>query len=126
VSPTVVIAVVGFVLLCLGLCLLAQATRWARSIAEADREAMQALGGALRVLMGLGLVYGAPDTDYPDAIHAFGLVLVAIGVMILWVNPSRFRSWVDRWVAGSLVWRLRVGGLLAIIVGTFLVWAAIG
>jgi hypothetical protein len=46
--------------------------------------------------------------------------------MTLWVEPERFRSWIDRWLAGSLVLRLRVGGILSTIVGAFLVVAAIG
>ena len=124
-SPAVLVAVVGSVLLCLGLGLLTHAPHWSRALENADREAMQALGGALRVLMGLALVYGSHATDYPTAVHAFGLALVGIGVMTLWVDAERFRSWVDRWVAGSLVWRLRVGGLLSAIVGVFLVLAAL-
>jgi uncharacterized protein YjeT (DUF2065 family) len=126
VSPGLVVAAVGSILLCVGIALVAHATRWTRLIAVADRDVMQALGGALRVLMGLALVYAARDTRYPEAVHAFGLVLVAVGVMILWVSPTRFRSWIDRWIVGSLVWRLRVGGALSIFVGAFLVWAAIG
>ena len=58
-SPAVLVAVVGSVLLCLGLGLLTHAPHWSRALEKADREAMQALGGALRVLMGLALVYGA-------------------------------------------------------------------
>jgi hypothetical protein len=125
VSPAIAVVVVGFVLLGLGLGLVAQATRWARVMATADRQAMQALGGAVRVLMGLALVYGAGATIVPRGVNAFGVVLVAIGVMTLAVAPERFASWVDRWVAGSLVWRLRVGGLLAMLVGAFLVFAAV-
>lgn len=125
-SPAIAVLVVGLVLACLGVGLVAQPARWAESIEHADRQAMQALGGAVRVLMGLALVYGADATLYPSGVHAFGLVLVAVGVMILWVTPERFRSWVERWLAGSLVWRLRVGGLLSTIVGAFLVVAAVG
>jgi uncharacterized membrane protein len=125
VLPAVAIAIVGFVMLSLGIGLVAQAPRWSRVIAVADRQVMQALGGALRVLMGLVLVYGARETRYPAAVNAFGLVLVVVGVMILSVSTPRFESWVDRWVTGSLVWRLRVGGLLSTAVGVFLVWAAI-
>jgi hypothetical protein len=125
-SPAIAVAVVGLILVCLGAGLVAGAARWAESIEHADRQAMQALGGAVRVLMGLALVYGADATISPSAVHAFGLVLVAIGVMTLWVAPERFRSWVERWLAGSLVWRLRIGGLLSAIVGGFLVFTAVG
>jgi hypothetical protein len=126
VSPAIAVVVVGFVLLGLGLALLAQATRWARMIATADRQAMQALGGAVRVLMGLALLYGADATVLPSGVNAFGLVLVAIGVMTLAVAPERFASWIDRWMAGSLVWRLRVGGVLAISAGALLVFSVCG
>lgn len=122
----VAIGVVGFVLLCLGIGLVASAPRWSDVITAADREVMQALGGALRVLMGLVLVYGAKATRYPAAVNAFGLVLVVVGVMVLSISRARFASWVDRWAAGSLVWRLRVGGMLSAIVGAFLTWAAVG
>lgn len=125
-SPAFAVVVVGFVLLGLGLGLVAQATRWVRVIATADRQAMQALGGAVRVLMGLALVYGADATVLPSGVNAFGLVLVAIGVMTLSVAPERFASWIDRWIAGSLVWRLRVGGVLAISAGALLVFSVCG
>lgn len=124
-SPAIAVVVVGLVLVCLGVGLVAQPTRWAEAIAHADRQTMQALGGAVRVLMGLALVYGADGTISPTGVHAFGLVLVTVGIMILWVAPERFRSWVERWLAGALVWRLRVGGLLATVVGAFLVVAAV-
>mgnify|MGYP001055416108 CR=1 FL=1 len=124
-SPALAVAFVGVVLLCLGIALVVAAARWAHAIDRADRQAMQALGGALRVLMGLALVYGADATRHPSGVHAFGLVLVAVGVMVLWVEPERFRAWVDRWLAGSLVWRQRLGGLLAVIVGVFLTLAAV-
>lgn len=124
-SPAIAVVVVGLILVCLGVGLVAQPVRWAQAIAHVDRQGMQALGGAIRVLMGLALVYGADATISPSAVHAFGLALVAIGVMTLWVAPERFRSWVERWLAGSLVWRLRVGGLLSVVVGGFLVFAAV-
>ena len=124
-SSAVAAAVAAPVLVCPGAASAAQPARWAESIEHADPQAMQALGGAVRVLMGLALVYGADGTIYPSAVHAFGLALVAIGVMTLWVAPERFRAWVEKWIAGSLVWRLRVGGLLSAIVGAFLVVAAV-
>lgn len=124
-SPAVFVAVVGVVLVLLGIALVVQPSHWAVSIARSDREALQALGGAVRVLLGLALVYGAKATAYPGGVHAFGLALVTVGVVTLWVEPARFRSWLDRWLAGSIVWRLRVGGLLATIIGVFLVVAAI-
>jgi uncharacterized membrane protein HdeD (DUF308 family) len=125
-SPAVAVALVGVVLLVLGIVLVVQPARWAESIDHSDPQAMQALGGAVRVLMGLALVYGAAETAYPSGVNAFGIVLVAVGVMTLWVEPERFRSWIDRWLAGSLVLRLRVGGILSTIVGAFLVLAALG
>ena len=124
-SPAIAVLVVGLVLLCLGVALVAQPARWARAIARSDRQAMQALGGAVRVLMGLALVYGADATMYASGVHAFGLVLVAVGVMVLWVAPERFSSWIEGWLAGSLVWRLRLGGLLSVIVGAFLIFASV-
>jgi uncharacterized membrane protein HdeD (DUF308 family) len=124
-SPAIAVLVVGLVLLCLGVALVAHPAGWARAIARSDRQAMQALGGAVRVLMGLALVYGADATRYVSGVHAFGLVLVAVGVMTLWVGHERFSSWIEGWLAGSLVLRLRLGGLLSVIVGAFLVFAAV-
>ncbi len=124
-SPVFVVAGVGVVLFCLGAGLVVQGRRWVEAMEGADSEAIQALGGAVRVFMGIGLLYGAKETAYPTGVHALGLTLVTIGVVILWIDPARFREWVDRWRAGSLLWRLRVGGVLSMILGVLLVSAAV-
>jgi hypothetical protein len=87
-----------------------------------DRELLQALGGAVRIGLGmLLLLYGADASPFAPAVRAFGLVLVAVGVVVLVVRTSTFCSWVDGWLRGSLGWRLRLGGALAAVLGSLLV-----
>lgn len=119
-SPVALVAVVCVVL---GAALLVAPQRWARALETGNRAALQALGGALRVVLGVTLMYGARGTAYPVGVFAFGVALVGVGVAILWVDEARFSRWVDGWIAGSLTLRLRTGGLLSIVIGALL-WIA--
>jgi uncharacterized membrane protein len=122
-SPLV--AIVGVVLLVLGVALVAAPRAWERALATAHRPTLQAIGGGVRVLLGLALLYGARSSAYPTGVSAFGALLVAVGFVILWIDAARFSRWVDGWLAGSLRWRLRAGGGLMIVMGAIL-WAAAG
>lgn len=115
------VAAVAGLLVLIGTALLVVPSRWARLTVSADPSAVQAMGGALRVLMGLALVYGAESTAFPSAVAAFGTVLVGVGVAILWVDPAAFARWLGAWTRGALVRRLRVGGVLALLAGLSLV-----
>lgn len=89
-------------------------------MARTDRALLQASGGAVRIGAGLALLYGADATAYPAGVFLFGTVLVCAGVLVLAVSPKRFAGWIDRWLGGSMVARLRVGGLLAVLAGALL------
>jgi hypothetical protein len=119
------VAAVGGMLVAFGLILLARTQRAARSIATMDRELLQALGGGVRIGLGLLLLYGAEASAYAPAIRAFGWVLLGVGVVVLAVQTSTFNVWVEGWLGGSLGWRLRLGGALAIVVGGMLLVSAI-
>jgi hypothetical protein len=114
------VAVVGTFLMAFGLALVVTPRRASTVIARSDRGTLQALGGVVRVAAGLGLVYGADATAYPEGVFLFGAVMVAAGVMILVVDEARFSSWIDAWLRGSMVWRLRAGGGLALVAGGLL------
>ncbi len=115
------VAAVGAMLAAMGVILLVRTERAALSIATTDRELLQALGGGVRVALGLLLLYGAEGSAYAPAVRAFGYVLLGVGVVVLAVKTSTFGTWVDGWLGGSLGWRLRLGGALAVITGVILV-----
>ncbi len=120
-DPAWPVAAVGSMLIAFGLLLVARTARAAHAIATMDRELLQALGGAVRIGLGMLLLYGADASPFAPAVRAFGLVLVGVGVVVLVVRTSTFCSWVDGWLRGSLGWRLRLGGTLAAVLGSLLV-----
>jgi hypothetical protein len=120
-DPAWPVAAVGSMLVVFGLLLIARTARATRAIATMDRALLQALAGAVRIGLGVLLLYGADASPYAPAVRAFGWVLLGVGVVVLVVETSTFGVWVDGWLRGSLGWRLRVGGALSVIVGTLLV-----
>ena len=88
------VAAVGSMLIAFGLLLVARTARAAHAITTMDRELLQALGGAVRIALGMLLLYGADASPFAPAVRAFGLVLVAVGVVVLvavleWMNVAR-------------------------------------
>ena len=67
------VAAVGSMLIAFGLLLVARTDRAAHAIATMDRELLQALGGAVRIALGMLLLYGRiegpPTGNIHDAIH---------------------------------------------------------
>ena len=120
-DPAWPVAAVGSMLVAFGVLLLAQTPRAMRTIATTDRELLQALGGGIRILLGVLLVYGADASPFAPVVRAFAWIFVGVGVVVLAVSTSTFSAWVDAWLRGALGWRLRVGGALSIVVGCLLI-----
>ncbi|TFH30636.1 MAG: hypothetical protein E4H00_04820 [Myxococcales bacterium] len=114
------VAFVGCFLVLMGFALVVTPRRWAGTIEHSDRATLQAYGGMVRVLFGLVLLYGAEASVYPEGVFAFGAVMIGVGVMVLCVKEARFSGWIDHWLRGGLVWRLRLGGCLALLAGALL------
>jgi hypothetical protein len=120
-DPTWPVAAVGSMLVAFGALLLLGTKRATHAIATMDRELLQALGGGIRIVLGVLLFYGADASPFSPAVRTFAWIFIGVGVVVLAVRTSTFSAWVDGWLRGSLGWRLRVGGVLSIIVGVMLV-----
>ena len=121
-DPAWPVAAVGSMLVAFGALLLVRTARATRVIVTTDRELLQAIGGGVRIALGLLLLYGAEASPYAPAVRAFAWLFIGVGVVVLAVRNTTFRAWVDGWLRSeSLGWRLRLGGALSIIVGALLV-----
>jgi hypothetical protein len=119
-DPTWPVAAVGSMLVTFGVMLLVATKRASTTIKTMDRGLLQGLGGAVRIALGLLLLYGADASPYEPALRAFAWILIGVGVVMLVVRSSTFSRWVEGWLRGSLELRLRMGGVLSIVVGAFL------
>ena len=120
-DPAWPVAAVGSMLVAFGVLLLVMTKQASKAIKTMDRGLLQGLGGAVRIALGLLLLYGADASPYAPALRAFAWILIGVGVVMLVVRSSTFSRWVEGWLRGSLEWRLRAGGALSIVVGSMLV-----
>lgn len=121
---TLVVALIGLLIGGVGLFGMAQPKRlvtWVDSVWKPDRLW---LAVAIRLALGVLLIYAAPQCRMPEAVRIFGVitVLAALGLVVL--GPERMRVFVHWWTerppAIIRVWS--VGGLL---LGAFLIYAGV-
>jgi hypothetical protein len=57
------------------------------------------LAAALRVVMGLALLFAAPASRAPEVLRILGVFIIAAGLLIPFIGLERFRRFVDWWSA---------------------------
>ncbi len=86
-------------------------------------EGLRYLAAYGRMLIGVILFFAAYQTKFSVAIQILAMFSVLAGVIVLIMRRDTMQGWVERvtmWPAG----RLRGIGVIALIVGAFLVYAA--
>ena len=124
---TTVIAIIGgiialmsaLVIVAAGMCLhLVRRWRHTRS------TQLRYLASVVRIVVGVVLIIGAPATHYPLTVQIIGWAVLAVGVVFLLVGTATFErilDWVLDWLSQGII---RVGGLMGMALGVFLILAA--
>lgn len=80
---------------------------------------------ALRILLGVALVFAAPTSRAPDVIHILGFFIIVIGVVTPFFGLARFRRLLDWWLAQGAGF-VRGWAVFAMIFGLLLAYAILG
>lgn len=89
---------------------------------NADRVSLHILAVAVRLVLGAALVYQSGVSRYPVAIEIIGWLSIVAAVLFAVMGRVRFRR-LMAWALSQVKYLGRVGGLLALAFGAFLVHA---
>jgi hypothetical protein len=118
------VALIGFLILAIGFSVIASPAIL-RGILHRFLESRWLYWvSGLRVLVGGILVIAASATRMPGFVRAFGVLLIAAGVSIPLLGEQRVDRMAEWWLRQS-DGMLRGWGLLAAILGTLVLWAAL-
>ena len=82
------------------------------------------LAVVLRVILGLALIVCAAASKFPTAILIVGWVSIIAAAVLAIVGRQNFKRLMS-WVLGLAPYVGRIGGLLAILFGAFLIYAVV-
>jgi hypothetical protein len=80
------------------------------------------VAGAVRVALGMALLFSAPDSRIPELILVVGVVVIIRGVITPFMGVERSRRLLDRWSAQGLAF-LRGWAVLTLVLGLSLMYA---
>lgn len=89
---------------------------------ESDNYTLHTFAIAIRLIMGFLLIYFADLSQYAVAIEAFGWFVVIAGIALILIGHKNFKKLIEWAVTFIRPYRF-IGGLLAIILGCFLMYA---
>jgi uncharacterized membrane protein len=78
-----------------------------------------------RIGLGVCLILGAPRTDFPQAIQVIGWLTVIVGIALLPISNTTFQRIISWFWSRSTPSMVRLVGLVAFGLGSFLVWASL-
>jgi len=79
---------------------------------------------AIRVLLGVALLFAAPTSRAPGLIYVLGVLIIVIGVITLFFGVERFRKMVDWWSTKGSAF-VRGWAALALLFGLALAYALV-
>ena len=79
---------------------------------------------ALRLLLGIVLVVGAPQSDYPLAIRALGCLLIAAAVLLA-VLPAEQVKRISAHFLQRPAWIIRLWVMLPMVLGAFIIYSVL-
>jgi uncharacterized membrane protein YidH (DUF202 family) len=82
------------------------------------------IAAALRLVMGLALLFAAPASRAPEVLRILGVFIIAAGVVTLFIGLERARRLVDWWSAKGPA-LVRVQGAFALALGLLLAYALV-
>lgn len=89
---------------------------------ESDNYKLHIFAIAIRLIVGFLLIYFAELSQYPIAMEALGWFTMIAGVALILIGHENFKKLID-WAVTFLKPYRFVGGMLAIFLGGFLIYA---
>jgi hypothetical protein len=120
------IAFFGALMMLLSAMMVADPEYWSKGVVKFSRWAwFHPFEIVSRILFGVSFVFFADQTRFPGLMSVIGYVLLAVGVGLLLMPPSKHREFAE-WSAGRFKSVFRPAGLVSFFFGLFLVIAALG
>lgn len=91
---------------------------------KSDTLSLHILAVVVRIVLGVSLVYYAPESKYPTAILILGWLSIAAAIVFGVIGRANFISLIS-WALRFSIPFGRVGGLFAILFGGFLIHAVV-
>ena len=91
---------------------------------KSDALSVHIMAVVVRVVLGVALVYYAPQSKYPMVLLILGWLSIAAAIVLSVIGRTNFIRLIS-WALGLSNSFGRVGGLLAILLGGFLIHAVI-
>jgi uncharacterized membrane protein len=89
---------------------------------ESDNYKLHIFAIALRLLLGILLIYYASLSKFPAAMEALGWFTIFAGIALILIGHNNFRKLIE-WAVNFIKPFRFVGGVLAILLGGFLVYS---
>lgn len=89
---------------------------------ESDNVQLHYFAIAIRVIIGILLIFFAETSDYPVIIEAIGWFAIIAAIALVLIGHENFQKLIE-WAVTFLKPYHRVGGFLAVAFGIFLIYA---
>jgi hypothetical protein len=80
------------------------------------------ISAAIRILLGVTLLFSAPASLYPWAIRFLGIIFLVVGLLTPLIGINRFRRLLDWWSSQGYVF-IRIWAGFALVLGLFMAYA---
>jgi len=122
---TQIVLIFGFLILILSVSLVIKPAALFGILERYSQSAgLQVVAVVARLILGVALVLAAPETKYPSVLLLLGWLMIAAAVAFSLMGRTRFRALLN-WALQLTPHYGRLGGLLGVIFGVFLIYAVV-
>ncbi|MEP1471878.1 MAG: hypothetical protein ABJK25_12960 [Halieaceae bacterium] len=115
----------GVIVSLLGIALLVRPAAMLGFIDEIFDSRWLYLVALVRFLVGAGLIAAAPAVAFSSVVSALGWLFALGGILLVTIPPPTVQR-IASWFTGLPAWQTRLWTLLALVLGVFFIYAAIG
>lgn len=120
---SLVVAAVGVLIVVVGFVVFVAPERLKRILEALEGRDRYYAIAVLRIAVGVIFVVSASEARVPAVVRLLGVVFIAAGILIPLLGAARVRAWAAWWLerGGGFI---RAWALVAILLGTVILWAA--
>jgi len=121
----IIVLIFGFLILVLSASILVKPAVLFDLMGRYSQSAMlQVLAVVVRLILGIALIFAAPESRFPTVILVLGWLIIAVAVAFSLMGRTRFRVLVD-WALRLANRFGRLSGLLGVLFGGFIIYAVL-